>query len=368
MNYLPDKLEGYSLWETLRTFPKVDLHRHLEGSLRLETLAEVALTHGVDLPSYNIEDLRPYVQITTGEEPNFHAFLEKFNFLRRFYSKREAIERVTYEAIADAAADNVKYLELRFSPATLAQNQGFTLDEVTRWVIWTVDQAQTDFDITARLIVTLKREADQDEAKQVARVAFAHAGKGIVGLDLAGDEVNYPLEPFVEILQDARRMGLGLTVHAGEATGAYSVRRAIEELGADRIGHGVRAREDPAVIDLLQRSGVTLEMCLTSNIHTATVPQLSRHPLRSFNARGIRVTINTDDPSISNTTLSDEYMIAIREIGVDISQLGHIIFNGIDAAFLDRQEKEQLWSSFLTTLRAYPALFSLDDLEAERLK
>lgn len=311
--------------------------------------------------------MRPYVQITD-EEPDFHAFLEKFRFLRRFYSRREAIERVTYEAVADAAADNVRYLELRFSPATLAQNQGFSLDEVTKWVIWTAHQAQMDFNIKTQLIVTIKREADLQEARRVARVAFAHAGSGIVGLDLAGDEVNYPLEPFIEVLRDARREGLGLTVHAGEAAGAHSVRRAIEDLGADRIGHGVRAREDPAVIDLLLRTGVTLEMCPTSNIHTATVPQLSRHPLRSFHTRGIRVTINTDDPSISSTTLSDEFLIAVREIGVDISQLVQIIFNGIDAAFLDQPEKERLWSSFQTDFEAYRALFSPDDLAVERLR
>ena len=157
-------------------------------------------------------------------------------------------------------------------------------------MIGTVEQAQADFDIQTRLIVTLKREASYEEAQRVARVAFDHAGKGIVGLDLAGDEVNYPLEPFIEILRDARREGLGLTVHAGEATGAFSVRRAIEELGADRIGHGVRAREDPAVIDMLLNTGVTLEMCPTSNIHTATVPQLSRHPrcVHSMHARNSR--------------------------------------------------------------------------------
>ena len=367
MNENSNMLQGHDLWETLRNLPKIDLHRHLEGSLRLETLAEVARDHGVDLPSYDLEDLRPYVQITN-EEPDFHAFLEKFKFLRRFYSRREAIERVTYEAVADAAADNVRYLELRFSPATLAQNQGFSLDEVTRWVIRTVEQAQADFNIKTRLIVTLKREANFEEARQVARVAFAHAGEGIVGLDLAGDEVNYPLDPFVEILRDARREGLGLTVHAGEATGAFSVRRAIEELGADRIGHGVRAREDPEVIDMLLRTGITLEMCPTSNIHTATVPQLSRHPLRSFHRRGIRVTINTDDPSISNTTLSDEFLIAIHEIGVDIPQLVHIIFNGIDAAFLNRQEKEQLWNSFRTQFDACRVLSSPDDLAVEKLK
>ncbi len=363
----PDKFSGHELWAALRALPKVDLHRHLEGSLRLETLAEVAITHGVDLPSYNIEDLRPYVQVTD-DEPNFHAFLEKFNFLRRFYSKREAIERVAYEAVADAAADNVKYLELRFSPTTLAHRQGFALNEVTDWVIGAVDQAQADFNVIARLIVTIKRDARLEEAQEVARTAFSRAGRGIVGLDLAGDEVNYPLQPFVGLLREARREGLGVTVHAGEAAGAESVRQAVEELGAKRVGHGVRAIEDSGVVELLRHAGVTLEMCPTSNIHTATVPRLARHPLRAFHTRGVQVTINTDDPSISSTTLTDEYMVAIREIGISLSQLDAIIRNGVRAAFLNDEEKERLWNWFQESLATHPVLCSVDDSGAARPK
>ncbi|MBC7241359.1 MAG: adenosine deaminase [Anaerolineae bacterium] len=353
------------LWETLRLLPKIDLHRHLEGSLRLSTLAEVAQAHGVDLPSYNIEDLRPYVQVTD-EEPNFHAFLEKFRFLRQFYSTREAIERVAYEAVADAAADNVRYLELRFSPATLAAHQGFDLEEVTDWVIWAVEQAGRDFGVTTGLLVTIKRELSPSEAERVARVAFARAGRGIVGLDIAGDEVNYPLAPFAGILRQAHREGLGLTIHAGEAIGAWSVREAVEEYGADRIGHGVRAVEDPEVVELLCRAGVTLEICPTSNIHTATVPHLARHPLRHFLAQGVRVTINTDDPSISNTTLTDEYLIAVREIGVSLPQLGVVVWNGVRAAFTNQNAKEQLWRTFKGEWEKILAISLPDALEVER--
>jgi len=327
----------------------------------------VARSHGIDLPNYSIEELRPYVQVTD-EEPVFHTFLEKFNFLRRFYSGREAIERVAYEAVADAAADNVRYLELRFSPATLAYQRGFALGEVTDWVIGAVEQAQADFGVTVRLLVTIKREAQPEAAREVAYTAFSRAGRGVVGIDLAGDEVHYPIHPFVDILENTRREGLGLTVHAGEAAGADSVRQAIEMLGADRIGHGVRAAEDPAVVALLRRAGVALEMCPTSNIHTGAVSQLARHPLRSFHTSGVQVTINTDDPSISSTTLTDEYMIAIREIGLSLSQLIAIIHNGVRAAFLKDQEKESLWNSFQESFKTQRVLFSVEDSAAERQK
>lgn len=353
----------HDLWERLRSLPKVDLHRHLEGSLRLETLAEVARSHGVDLPSYEIEELRPYVQVT-GEKPDFHTFLEKFRFLRRFYSKREAIERVAYEAVADAAADNVRYLELRFSPATLAHSQGFALGEVADWVIAAVDRAQSDFGIMCRLIVTIKRESDSREAQEVAQVAFDRVGRGVVALDLAGDELNYPHRPFLDTLRQARKEGLGLTVHAGEVTGPETVRQAVEELGAQRVGHGVRASEDPSVVALLVRDGITLEMCPTSNIHTAAVQQLARHPLRSFHSLGVKVTINTDDPSISSTTLTDEYLLAVREIGLDVEHVGAVLLNGVNAAFLDQARKEELWNSFRASLEILPFPFLPAALEA----
>jgi adenosine deaminase len=357
----------HGLWETLRALPKIELHRHLEGSLRLETLAEVGQIHGLDLPSYDIEDLRPYVQVTD-EKPDYHAFLEKFRFLRRFYSNREAIERVAYEVVADAAADHVRYLELRFSPATLAHTQGFGLTQVTDWVIGAVARAEADFSLMTRLIVTLKREADPAQAEEVARVAFSRAGRGIVGLDLAGDEVNYPAGPFEGILRQARREGLGLTVHAGEATGAPTVRHAIEELGADRIGHGLRAGEDEEVVELLRRSGVTLEMCLTSNLHTAAIQHLALHPLAAFCRRGVRVTINTDDPSISSTTLSDEYLLALREIGLTAGQLRQVLEYGIEAAFVSRSEKEYLWKLFQPEFENPDGLLSADGSAAERPK
>ena len=325
----------------LHALPKVDLHRHLEGSLRLETLAEIAQEHGIDLPSYNIEQLRPYVQFTD-EEPGFHRFLEKFKLLRRFYTTREAVRRVAYEAVVDAASDNVKYLELRFSPSALAHAQNFPLPEVVEWVVEAVEQAQAETGVQARLICAVVRHDSYDLAQQVIEVAIAYRNHGVVGVDLTGDEVHYPAAPFVPLFKRAADHGLGITIHAGEAGNAANVREAVETLHAQRIGHGIRSIEDSNVVQLLRQRNVTLEICPTSNLQTGVVDNFGLHPLRDLHVLGVNVTINTDDPSVSDTSLTDEYMVAMMGLGVNLRDLRICTRNSIRAAFLSPEEKQRL--------------------------
>ena len=337
------RVVGKDLRQVMHSLPKVDLHRHLEGSLRLSTLVEIAQEHGVDLPSYTIDDLRPYVQITD-DPADFHRFLEKFRLLRRFYKTPEAVARVAYEAVADAAQDNVRYLELRFNPAALARTQGFSYEEVTDWVIEAVNRAQADYPIVARLIATAVRNEGVENARRIAEVAIARKEQGITGLDLAGDEVNFDAAPFVPIFREAREAGMGITIHAGEAGGAENVRHAVLEMGATRIGHGVRAIENSNVIKLLRDQHVTLEVCPTSNLQTGVMHNFSHHPLRDLYMLGVAVTLNTDDPSVSDTTLTDEYLVALMTMGIRTSYLRRMNANALRAAFLPedvRREMEQ---------------------------
>ena len=330
-----------SMRDVLAAWPKIDLHRHLEGSLRLSTLAEIAQEHGVDLPSWDLEELRPYVQVVD-DTPDFQRFLSKFRLLRRFYSTREAVMRVAYEAVADAATDNIKDLELRFNPVALAKVQGFSYEEVAEWVLSATKSAQQDHDIQARLIAQIGRDETIDVARQVAEVAAAFQDRGFVGIDLAGDEITYPAARFAEVFQWAKSQGLYITVHAAEAGRASNIREAIELLGADRIGHGVRAMEDLSVMDLVIKHNTTLEMCPTSNLQTGVIPGLGQHPLWAFQQVGIRVTINTDDPSISSTTLTDEYMVALRGIGIPLRALRQMLLTAAQAAFLPEPERQRL--------------------------
>jgi len=330
-----------SLRSQLHALPKIDLHRHLEGSLRLQTLAEIAQEHGIDLPSYDIEYLRPFVTVTGGP-PDFHRFLEKFRLLRRFYPTQEAVERVAYEAVADAAADNVKYLELRFNPVALARAQGFSFDQVTTWVCGATARAQRDCGIRVNLILQIGRDEDLDTASQIADVAWAHRKEGVVGLDLAGDEARYPARCFSQIFQRARRKGLGVTVHAGEVGRGENVREAIELLGAQRIGHGVRSIENSEVVRLIRERGVALEVCPTSNLQTGAVHRFGWHPLPDLLALNLRVTINTDDPSVSDTTLTDEYLTAMLAMGVTLEQIKRSIVVAAEASFQPPAERKQL--------------------------
>ncbi|HEY75882.1 MAG TPA: adenosine deaminase [Thermoflexia bacterium] len=334
-----------ALRDLLQRLPKVDLHRHLEGSLRLQTLVEIAKEHGIDLPARSSEELRPYVQFS-GEEPDFHRFLAKFRLLREFYRSKEAVERIAYEAVADAAADNVRYLELRFNPVALARNQGFSLIDVTEWVTEAVARAQRDYDIWVRLILQVNRDEDFRTAEEIIEVGLAFRDRGVVGVDLAGDEVNYPARNLAPLYRRARAEGLGVTIHAGEAGPPRNIRDAVRDFHAMRIGHGIRVVEDSSVVRLVRESGVTLEVCPTSNLQTGVVRSLSQHPLFDLLALGIRVTINTDDPSVSDTTLTDEYMVSVRVMGLGLVQIRQAIHCAIEAAFLPDDEKARLRERF----------------------
>jgi adenosine deaminase len=348
-NSTVDQTNQRSMRDILAAWPKIDLHRHLEGSLRLSTLAEIAQEHGVDLPSWDLEKLRPYVQVVD-DAPGFHSFLSKFRLLRRFYSTREAVMRIAYEAAADAAADNVRYLELRFNPVALAKFQGFSYEEVAEWVILATSNAQSDHDIQVRLIAQIGRDESIDIARRVAEVAAAFQDRGFVGIDLAGDEINYSAARFAEVFHWAKAQGLNITIHAAEAGHASNVREAIEVLGADRIGHGVRVMEDLSVMDLLTKHNITLEMCPTSNLQTGAISSLGQHPLLAFHQVGICVTINTDDPSISSTTLTDEYLVALRGIGIPLRAIRQMVLTAAEAAFLPEPERQRLVDWFRQAL------------------
>lgn len=325
--------------------PKIDLHRHLEGSLRLETLLEIAREFGLDLPASNVDRLRPYVQIT--DDPRDHeAFLSKFEVLRHFYRTPEAIKRLAYEVVADAASDNIHYLELRFSPQALARVRGFSLSQVTDWVIEATQQASKDWGIQVGLIITLVRHDPIEQAWDVAQVAFDRFGKGIVGLDLAGNEVKFPPGPFKPIFQKAKDVGLGITIHAGEWASAVGVRQAIEELHADRIGHGVRSIENSEILRLVRDQQVALEVCLTSNLQTGVIHKMRHHPLVDLLNLGVLVTLNTDDPSVSDSILTDEYRVAVEVLGLEYAALRQLVLNAARAAFLPTAARQQLIDHF----------------------
>jgi adenosine deaminase len=334
----------------LAGLPKIELHRHLEGSLRLTTLCELVRQFGLDLPT-DPDELRPLVQITD-DEPSSSNFLSKFAVLRRFFQSPETIKRLTYEVIEDAAQDNIQYLELRFTPMALAKTRGYALHEVTHWALMAVEEARQAFpQIQVELIASVNRHEPVEIAETVTQIAVDHKAD-IVALDLAGDEANVPIpaETFAKLFEEAHRAGLGITVHAGEWTGAPTVRYAIERLGAERIGHGVRIMEDPDVVALARERGSVFEVCVTSNLQSGVIQRLSDHPLRQMLAQGLKATINTDDPAISDIILTDEYEAAADDIGLTLDQIKATLHTAARAAFLPPAKRQKLEQHFQTAL------------------
>ncbi len=323
-----------------RVLPKVDLHRHLEGSLRLDTMLEIARQHDIPVPS-DILSLSNLVQMQDQDGFSFRTFLAKFDTLRMFYRSPEVIHRITHEAIQDAARDNVKYLELRVTPVALSRAEGFSLNDVTSWMLTALREAADEFRIQVNVVLSVNRHESPQLAEEVARVAVDHHAEGVVGLDLAGNEAEFPAEPFLGIFKEARQSGLRLTVHAGEWGPPSNIRQAIELFDADRIGHGVRVLEDESVTELARERGTAFEVCVTSNQQTGAVPH-SSHPLSRMLERGLNVTLNTDDPSISRITLSHEYHVVCDELGIPEPVLKERIIAAAQAAFLPAPERSAL--------------------------
>ena len=321
-------------------FPKVELHRHLEGSLRIETLLELSESHGIKTASK--DDFYSLVQVQQDDPLTFSNFLSKFQPLRLFYRSPEVISRIAYEVIEDAAKDNVRYLELRFTPVALSRVEGFPLGEVMDWVTESAHRASEDFNIQTRLIASVNRHESPQLAEEVAQLTVDRISKGFVGMDLAGNEVEFSAKPFAPIFREAKENGLAITIHAGEWGGAENVREAIEDLNADRIGHGVRVLEDDKVVALAQERKIPFEVCITSNYQTGAVSALLSHPLTRMMMADLVVTINTDDPSISKINLSNEYMIACDDLSLPHETLAETILTAADSAFLPQPERQDI--------------------------
>ncbi|WAC08231.1 MAG: adenosine deaminase [Thermodesulfobacteriota bacterium] len=325
------------LHKKMKEFPKVDLHRHLEGSIRVESFLDIARKEKVKLPTYDLEAFRRLVQVND-EPPDFINFLNKFKVARGFYPNRNSIERVAYEAVEDAARDNVKYLELRYSPTHFASVQRFPEEEVIRWVQGAFERAMGNYDIEVIPVLTISRNYGIELAEHTVNIAVKLAGKYFFGLDLAGDEINYPAKPMAPLFRRAQDAGMGLTLHAGEAGGPENIIEAVEKFGCDRIGHGVQAAKSEQAMTILKKTQTLLEMCPTSNIHTGVVRSLKAHPLKMFYERGLSVSLNTDDPMVSNITLTDEYVNAVTKMGFNEDDLKKLNIMAIEHCFHPNKE------------------------------
>jgi adenosine deaminase len=326
------------------SLPKVELHRHLEGSLRLTTMLDIARQHGVTVP-VSMFNLSGLVQVQDKDPQTFTNFLDKFKTLRLFYKSPDVIDRVTREAVQDAANDNIRYLELRFTPVALSRAEGFPLHDVMDWVITSAQEAAKKYDVKVGLIASVNRHESPELAEQVAWLATEYMKDGLVGMDLAGNEAEFKSDPFWGIFKEAKQAGLHVTIHAGEWGPAENVREAILNLGAERIGHGVRVMEDESVVALAKEQAIVFEVCVTSNYQSGVVRSLPSHPLLHMMASGLNVTINTDDPSVSRITLSHEYQHVCEKLNMPMIVLKQSVLRAAQASFLADDEKTKLVES-----------------------
>lgn len=322
-------------------YPLVELHRHLDGNVRIATILDLARQHGIELPAWTVEELRPYVQVTE-PEPSLAAFLAKFAVVRRAFADYTAVRRIVRENLEDAANEGIDYIELRFSPYFMGEEHGLDTAGVVEAACDALEEGLGTIAVRAKLIVIISRQYGPEIGRIELSAAIRSRDRGVVALDLAGDEVNFPGELFVRHFAAARDAGLRTVAHAGEAAGAESVRQAVLGLGAERIGHGIRCLEDPAVVDLLAERRIPLEVCPTSNLQTSTVASYRDHPLPTLLARGLAVTLNSDDPGISGIDLAHEYRVAASELGLSETQIRRMQAHAVDAAFLTPEERREL--------------------------
>ncbi len=337
----------------IKALPKVELHRHLEGAVRLDTLIEIASEHKIEMPEYDIETLRPFVQMMPTEHRSMQNFLAKFKTIRQFFLSKSVIERIAREAVIDAANDNIKYMELRFTPIALCAISKCDVHDVVGWVCDAVNETAEEYGVMVRLIVSMNRHESVEIGEAMLNAAIAHKDHGVVGVDLAGRESQFPASLFRNLFFDAKDAGLDVTIHAGEWGGAQSVWDAIGNLGATRIGHGVRCLEDYGMVTILAQKGIVLEVCPTSNIHSGVFPHMEVHPLPELVDSGLLVTINTDDPLISGITLSDELLRVMTAMRLTMDDIKRHTIIAAKSAFLPDDERVALVEKFKGLL--YPA-------------
>lgn len=320
--------------------PLIDLHRHLDGSVRLDTILALGRQHNLPLPAWDADGLRPHVQITE-PTPGVMAFLEKFKWMVGILVDYEACFRVAYENVQDAAREGIDYIELRFSPGFMAEPHHLKLEGVVEAVVAGVHKGEQDFGIKTNLIGIISRTYGVDLG-WLELNALLSQKDNLVGLDLAGDEYNFPASWFKDHFKRGRDAGWQITAHAGESAGPESIWQAVRDLGAVRIGHAVRAIEDVELMDTLRDRQIGIETNLTSNLQTMTVPDLASHPARLFLEGGLLVTLNTDDPGISGIDLPFEYEVAAQAAKLTREQIHQAQQNSLKISFLSEAEKEEL--------------------------
>ncbi|HET9425307.1 MAG TPA: adenosine deaminase [Gemmatimonadaceae bacterium] len=325
--------------ELLRRLPKAELHCHLDGSVRPQTLIDLGREHGVTMPRSDATALADYMRVDDAR--NLEDYLARFSTTLSVMQTAPALERIAFELAEDAAAEGVRYIEARYAPV-LNVRGGLTLDEAVEATIHGLARAEQAHGIVGRVIVCALRNHSPKESMELSELAVAYRTRGVVGFDLAGGEAGNPAADHKAAFANARRHDMACTCHAGEGDGPDSVREAVHVCGANRIGHATHLIEDKSLTQYVNDRRIALEICLTSNVQTRATSGYSAHPLREYFDRGLNVVLNTDNRLMSGVNLTDEYEHAVRDLGFTFDELCEIAINGFASAFVEYGMRERM--------------------------
>ncbi|MBX3129689.1 MAG: adenosine deaminase [Polyangiaceae bacterium] len=338
-------------FEVFQALPKSDLHVHLDGSLRLSTILDIAKKGGIELPADTEEGLRQ--AIGCGKVfGSLVEYLRGFDITLRVMQTEESLERIAFELAEDAHLENVRYMEVRYSPMLHTQ-KNLKLTKVVEAVLDGLRRARETYGIKANVILCGIRNISTESSYEMAELAVAYKGRGVVGFDLAGAEADNPAKHHKQAFQLVRDNNINCTIHAGEAYGPESVAQAIHVCGAHRIGHGVRLRESGDLLHYVNDHRIPLECCPSSNVQTGAVRDLKNHPIKLYFDLGLRVTVNTDNRLITDTSVSKELYLVHKEMGMSFADIKSLILSGFKSAFRPFHEKQAAMRRVLAELNRY---------------
>ncbi len=354
--------------EIIKRLPKVELHCHLDGSLRPESILDIALKDKVELPSFNLDELSSFLKIGMNRG-SLDDYLKRFDITLSVMQTPESLTRFSYELIEDVAAENVRYIEVRYSPI-LHQENGMSLDMAIDSVKKGLRKGERDFGVKARIIICGIRSISPEISLKLADLAVKYKNKGVVGFDLAGSEENFPAKKHKKAFYQIRNNNVNSTIHAGESFGPESIHQAIHYCGANRIGHGTKLRQDKNLMQYVNDHRIPLEICLTSNWQTKSVKSLKHHPIKYYYNQGIRVTLNTDNRLMSDTTLSKEFMLAHNLFDFQLNDFREITIIAMKSSFLPHSERQLMIKSiadeFEQDFGLLPEYINFESLNSER--
>ncbi|WP_086315318.1 adenosine deaminase [Enterococcus sp. 7F3_DIV0205] len=324
--------------EQVKKLPKIELHCHLDGSVRPETLRKIATPQGISLPADN-EQLKELL-VAPVDCQNLNDYLERFDLVLSCLQTEAALTAAAFDVISQAAEEHIQYIEVRFAPS-LHTEKGLSLPKIIKAVLAGLEQGQQRFGVKSNALLCGMRHEDTAAIEKIVQLTEDFKTDGIVGFDLAGNESDFPPYTFEETLELVNQLTIPLTLHAGECGCGKNVADAIY-LGAKRIGHGIAVKDTPEYFSLLRDKNILIEMCPTSNFQTKTITRLEDYPFQTFIDAGIKVCINTDNRTVSNTTLTDEYMKLHEWYGITYADMEKLNHNAVDGAFIPESEKQVL--------------------------